>query len=547
MNHLGELQLSELLDRTTETSPASEQSDHLNECPHCQAQLAALSRENALIATALNREADAYAATIDIPTFTPPASLSRFAMINLSTALVIWLAQFLWKTLFGELIVNAATTITSVYVPDLYAAANTTFLHYLKEGTTMLDTYLGFVLFGLCLLTLIWALAKFRSHRAVVSLCLLTTVSLTLLTPAPASALEIRREDDGVITIPADEAIDDSLLAAAETILVKGKVSGDLIAAGRRVEIDGSVAGNLITFAEIITIRGTVGGTVITAGSQVELVGGRIEGDMWAAARNLRMDAKSNIAHNLLATAESVALAGSVANELHSFAETLELNGELGGNLHASGRQVRLLESSVIKGNAILRVPAEDALQRSATAQLLGGLEMDEKRFNKHDRGHRGGGKFYLWQMARLISALLVGLALFWYMPALKHLSLPGGLDGLKTTGFGLAIVIAVPILAVLLIITLVGIPLASIVLLLWLLLLYCAKIIIGAYLGRSVLVRTNARDNDLLVLLVGLALVIIATNIPLIGGTLNLLMTIAGTGLIMQQLMHQYAKARFE
>ena len=98
------------------------------------------------------------------------------------------------------------------------------------------------------------------------------------LHPSPASALDIR-QDENVITITADEVIDDTLLAAAELVIVKGNVNGDVVIAGRRLEVDGNVSGNVFAFAESVTVRGQVGGLLLSAGSNIDLNDAQIGGD----------------------------------------------------------------------------------------------------------------------------------------------------------------------------------------------------------------------------------------------------------------------------
>ena len=86
---------------------------------------------------------------VTIPAFKKPASLRGFALANILTGLVIWLAQFLWKTIFGELFMNAASWLTSIYIPDVYDVVSTTTLYYLQEGTAVLEAYLSFIILAL--------------------------------------------------------------------------------------------------------------------------------------------------------------------------------------------------------------------------------------------------------------------------------------------------------------------------------------------------------------------------------------------------------------
>jgi hypothetical protein len=201
---------------------------------------------------------------LEIPKFVRPASLRGFAMANILTGLAIWLAQFLWKTLFGELFMNAGSWLTSVYVPDIYEVTTTTALYYLEEGTAMFDAYRGLITISLIVAGVLWLLLAYRKTKAVASLCIVMLVGTTALAPSPATALELKR-DDNVVTVSASEVIDDTLIAAGDTVLVKGTINGDLVAGGRRIDIAGTVKGNVFAFAESVTISGSVEGMVVSA------------------------------------------------------------------------------------------------------------------------------------------------------------------------------------------------------------------------------------------------------------------------------------------
>jgi len=123
MTHLTELQLSMHADAALMGDEADLVTAHLQSCTQCQAALAASSSELVALQQALQAPLDA-PQPLAIPAIEYPTSLSKFAMVNIATGLVIWLAQFLWKTIFGEMIVNGAAWLTSVYVPDLYAVAS---------------------------------------------------------------------------------------------------------------------------------------------------------------------------------------------------------------------------------------------------------------------------------------------------------------------------------------------------------------------------------------------------------------------------------------
>ncbi len=531
MTHPTQLQLSMHADGALSSDEASTVTEHVESCVACQAKLTAAQSEARLIASAMQMEA---APDVVVPRFSRPLSLRGFALANLATGLTIWLAQFLWKTLFGELIVNAATRITSLYLPDVYAMFSAATLYLLEEGTAMFDAYLGFVVVCLVTVTVLWLLLIYRRARAATAVCLLMATVSAMVLPSPAVALELLRDED-VITIGESETIDDTLLVAAETVLIEGVVTGDLVAVGRRIDISGTVNGNLLTFAESVTVSGNVGGLALGAASLYDLRGATVADDLWAAGEKVGIDEQAQVGGNATVAAESSSIEGSVGRDLYAFSETVELSGKVGEDLEAFAGRLRLLGDAHIGGNVRFRSAGEDRLHRAETVRVDGDVEFLDMPEELQEGSRYARFEFYLWQIARLIGAFLVGVALLWLVPGFRSISIGAGVEALKSTGLGLVALVSVPIIAVLVAFTIVGLPLTFIAIIAWLLGLYLAKIVVGAIIGRMVLSDSNSLPWTLLA---GLAIVIVAVNLPFIGGVISFLLTIFGLGLLVQYVI---------
>ncbi|XOV84783.1 MAG: hypothetical protein ACFHXK_06595 [bacterium] len=537
MNHLTSLQISMYADAALSANDIASVSQHLASCAHCQAQVAQAEREKQMLTEAMNNDPLDALPELIIPEFTRPTGLRDFALANIAAGLVIWLAGFLWKTLFGELAVNVASWATSTYLPDIYEITSATALYYLKEGTAMFDAYLGFIVLSFSLISAFGLLLMYRKHKTSVGLCLVVFMGVTLVAPAPVSALELRLDEEGVLTIPADETIDDTLIIAAERVVIKGKVTGDLMAFGRRVDIEGVVDGNVMAFGEAVKVSGAVGGLVMGAASTFDLSGAAVGGNFWAAGAKLNVDSESRIASNSALAGENVSVAGFVSRDLYAFGESIELSGELGEDLEAFGNRVRLLDGAHVRGDARLRVNREDSLYREDAARIDGAVEFLDLPEELEKTSRYTSVEFYLWQLARLVSAVLVGLALVWLIPGLRRVAIGGGFEGLKLAGIGLLTLVSVPIMAVIVAVTLVGLPFSIIGVIAWIVAIYLAKIFIALFIGRMVLDGTAYRDKMALVLLAGMSIVLVVVNLPAIGGIISFLLTLVGLGLIVKRL----------
>jgi hypothetical protein len=93
---------------------------------------------------------------------------------------------------------------------------------------------------------------------------------------------------------------------------------------------------------------------------------------------------------------------------------------------------------------------------------------------------------------------------------------------------------VALPIIAVLTMITVVGIPVALLGLMLYVVALFLAKIVVAYFIGRQ-LTGSSRERHFALTLALGLVLVIAVINLPFIGGVLSFVLTVAGLGLIVK------------
>jgi hypothetical protein len=148
-----------------------------------------------------------------------------------------------------------------------------------------------------------------------------------------------------------------------------------------------------------------------------------------------------------------------------------------------------------------------------------------------------------VWQVIWLTGALLTGLVLFWLVPGLSRASFDGTAELLTSAGIGFLALVATPIAAVVAGITLIGLPLGLILFACWLLACYLAKIVVAGFVGRSLLAGSNGAQPVALILLVGLALIVIAINIPFVGPLINLFLIMIGLGVI---VMKTYRSPRF-
>ncbi len=534
MKHPSALELSMYADAALTGDPEARVAAHLESCNECQTRIAGLKVQTRQIEQALASDSEE---ALTIPKFSRPASLRGFALANIGTGLVIWLAQMLWKSAFEELVLSATSRAMEIYLPNVYDLISSTTLFLIEEGTAMFDAYLAYIVVSVlalgALALFVW---RYRS-RAILGLFAGLFLAGSVLQPIPAEALEVRRSD-GVVELAASETVDDTLLVAAESILIEGTVKGDLLAAARQIRIKGKVEGNLVAFAESVDVEGAVGGLVLSAADTIMLEG-ETGGDVWLAGEKIRLE--GSVARNATIAGNNVAMNGVVARDLTTFVETVEISGELGRDLQAFAARVNLLSGARISGDVTLRTSEEDRLFRSDSAAIGGEVRFLELPEEFKPKSRYSDVEFYLWLVAQFLMALLFGWVLLSLFPALRSLTVEAGMEGLKTAGVGLLALVSVPVIVVVLAVTIIGIPFALLTLVLWLAGLYLAQIIVASVIGRMVLPEASSL---LKTLALGLVIVILARQLPFIGGVFGFIVMLLGIGLFVQ-LIYRFVSSR--
>ena len=116
----------------------------------------------------------------------------------------------------------------------------------------------------------------------------------------PSFALERRHGE--FVTVAANETVDDTLVAAGNTVRIEGVVNGDLLAFGRTVEVRGTVKGDLVSFAKRTVVSGTVEGRIYTFSESLDL-DGQLGHSLYGFAQSLRVNDRGHVGEGVVAAA----------------------------------------------------------------------------------------------------------------------------------------------------------------------------------------------------------------------------------------------------
>jgi cytoskeletal protein CcmA (bactofilin family) len=366
-------------------------------------------------------------------------------------------------------------------------------------------------------------------------------------------------------TVPADQVIDNDVLAQGTDVLIDGAINGDLLAVGSTVTINGPVSGSLVAVGSRVTVNGEVEGSVYAASETLEL------GPSADVIRNvhyvgLLLDSHSGsrIGRDLVVASLRGRVSSEIGRTLNAAILLLTFQGRIGGIVDVP-EEGATLPARIESGGSMLFVGSSASRAIGLAAPSL------EVRYPQQNEEDVAG--IPAWLVARLgdLGALLVvGGLVMWLRPALIQRPAEGLLHRpLSAAGFGLlALTLAVNaaaiamLLAVLLLV--VGIWLGGVVLwtpafLLWgigypaltlafssfvLIILYGSKVVVADMVGTLILQRAAPQVLDakrrFLPLLLGLILYVILRSIPLLGWAISVIVTAFGLGAIWVALRDQ-------
>lgn len=372
-----------------------------------------------------------------------------------------------------------------------------------------------------------------RAVRDLVRLLLLTGVLLVAL-GTPAAAAQTRQGD--VVTVAANETIDDDLYAFAGTINILGTVRGDLIATGGTVVVDGTVEGDVIAGAGATTVRGQVGGSV-RAGSGTVTIDGRVSQDVLVGSGTLNIGPAARIGRDVLAGTGTATIGGEITRNVTAGGGDLTLDGRIGGNTSLTATTLRLTDRAMLAGS--LLYASEREANIAGGAVVRGPIERRvPERAAEADPTARAVAKALDW-LRGFVAFLLLGLLLVFFAPRFARRSADTlVLSPWLSLGIGAAVLVLVPIVAV--IVFVLGVLIGGwwvglVVLALYFVAVMVSVPVASLAVGRWITGRLGGREWSLVVALVlGLLILLLIGAVPIVGGVVLFCATLFGLGALM-------------
>jgi len=348
---------------------------------------------------------------------------------------------------------------------------------------------------------------------------LLIVMLVTVFAAVPVLAAELRYElrQGDTLTIAKGEVIDEDLYIAGSNIIVDGTINGDLIAAGRTITVNGTVNGSIMAAGGTVNINGEVTHAVRVIGETLN-INGTIGRDLLVAGGEFSMASTAEIGGDLLLGAGTARIDGLIKGDINSGVDSLTIapTASIQGKLtYISENEANIQSGAQIRGTITHKLP------------------------NVKERLTAGSIGLGLWgKVIGFLMALMLGIIIVLLAPRrVKAVTESIRTRPWASLGWGAVILVATPIAALIVCITIIGLPLGLIALALYTIAIYLTQLFVGLLIGQLIIgasrgVETRAALVGALAL--GLAILSLLRLIPYLGAVIGVATILFGLGAIL-------------
>ena len=514
MTHIDELSYLRYLDGQLASNRAREVEEHTRACFECSKRYDALKHETAFLRSALLEADEPLPKQFE----TAPSEELSWAWLS-----VLGLAGFGMYMLWEWVLTPWWQGLQTVGVGQQTLLSILLFRGLLWEGwSTMAERAIQGLI--LILLTAVLAtMVHWGSRLRRTWSRMMVTLALVAVFPLTASAAEIESDRDHYV-LPEGEVIANDLIVVAETVRIAGIIEGDLIAAAQSVTVTGRVGGDVLAAVQKLHVDGRVDGNVRAAAEFIDLKG-FIARNVTVVGESVELHADAVVDGSFTSASEKNSLDGQVGRDLIVFAGKSRINGRVGGTARLAGGAISIGPNSEIGGD--VRIFAGKDPEISEEANLASEPEIE---IFKETPEYASPGA-YLWPIVFWAAAFVYGLVIFLVLPRFFF----GVLNRMQryglSIGIGAAALVAVPVTATIITLTLVGFPVGILLFVAYVAAVYSAQVFVGAWLGRKLLGLPVGKGDAIGRLALGLALIHVVKQVPFVGSLANLAVCLWGLG----------------
>lgn len=355
---------------------------------------------------------------------------------------------------------------------------------------------------------------------------LIALLALPFLFVSPVLAKSA--EEMKVVTLEKNVVVNHDYFAAGDSVVLSGTVNGDAYVAGGIVNVNGTVNGDLFVAGGQVHINGSVLHDLRAAGGTI-IISTPVSGNVTVGGGNVTFLKDAKIGGSLLAGVGNLEILSPVSKSMTIGAGTLTIGNKVNGDVLAGVGTMSLLPDSKIIGNLTYWSKKDASLSEGAT--VSGAVLRHEPPAETTQElpvvtpekmkviGSAIASIFMVGKVIYFILTFIMGLILFAIVPVFtQNVVATFRKQPMAEFGIGLLSVIALPVIAVILCVTLVGLPVGIFMFAALGLLAFSAHIYAGLVLGDLMMKAIKANASRTVTYLAGLVALLILSFIPVLG-----------------------------
>jgi hypothetical protein len=352
--------------------------------------------------------------------------------------------------------------------------------------------------------------------------------------PASAQADDIWRAGARVHVVASGHQ---NVRAAGALVTVRGDVANELWVAGAEVDVDATTKGNTWVAGAVVAVKGATDKDLSVAGARVS-VDARVGGELSVAGARVLVGPQTEVRGRMRLAGAEVVFSGIANGPARIAGDTVQIDGHITGDLRVRARSVSIGSRAVIDGDVVFETLGEPEIAEGAKVRGRQTVTLPRPR-------PRDG-----WTVLQALAGVALfgigaGFVLGLVLLIVARPFVERSIAYMRVTPawsllVGLAVLILFPLLAILLLVTVIGIPVGILALLAFPLLLFTGSVIAAFGLSDWIFNRAGATRSfggRLLLLLGGLLVLVLVGLVPLVGFVTWLVAVMFGLGAVWRAL----------
>lgn len=342
------------------------------------------------------------------------------------------------------------------------------------------------------------------------------------------------------LTVDKDKQVTEDIYKAGGSVQLSVDVEGDIVVAGGILRIANSVSADVLAAGGVINITANTGDDIRAAGGLVSIIG-NVGNDVAAAGGLVTLESTSTVGGQAWLAGGIVTMAGSVTQDLKATGGRVILTGTVYGDVEIHADSIEIEPDAVIKGKLIYSAPREVVIPEGAVIEgVVERRQFDPGNIETWGEAFAGSLKFYL---SLALSAILIFLL---HPRFATNVVERLGEAPFESLALGFLGLVVTPILAILLLVSVLGVPLGLIALTVYLAMLVGSLLIAVTWIGDAGFrllgqMPEKSKWTRVWSIIVGSAVLMLIDFVPYIGGWVFFIVLLLGIGAMKRYFYRLY------